>query len=66
MSLDFGMFTDDGESALVDLVHFANKYALNDRSVRLLLEALSENEAFEEASDTVVRERVFKFLGRNA
>lgn len=65
MSLEFGMFTDDGESAVVDVVHLAMKYALNDRSVRLMLEALSENETFEEASDTVVRERVFKFLGRN-
>lgn len=62
MSLDFGMFTDQGNAAVVDLVHFAMKYQLNDHSVRLMLGALSENEVFEEANDTAVRECVFGFL----
>lgn len=65
VEVEFGMFTDMGEDVIYDIVKFADKYALNDRSVRLILEALSENEAFAEAADTVVRENVFKFLGRN-
>lgn len=62
MSLEFGMYTDAGESALVDLAHFALKYQLNDVSVNNMLWALAETEAFSEASDTVVRENVFAFL----
>ena len=66
MEYEFGMFSDDGEAAVAELVKFAGKYALTDSTINALLEALSKEEVYSEATDTVVRERVFKYLDRAA
>jgi hypothetical protein len=59
MMKEYGMFTDMGDDLINDFVLLARRYQLNDASVRLALEAFALNETFDEASDTVVRERVF-------
>lgn len=59
---EFGMFSDAGEAMINDFVAFANKHQLNDESIIQILWAIAENELFFEASDTVVRERVFAKL----
>lgn len=59
---EFGMFTDAGENLIADVIALARKHQLNDKSVNQILWALSENEVFAEASDTVVREQVFAVL----
>ena len=61
---EFGMFSDDGEAAVAELVTFAGKYALTDSTINALLEALSKEEVYSEATDTVVRDRVFAYLNR--
>ena len=59
---EYGMFTDQGDALIDDLVILANKYQLHDRSINAMLWAISENETFAEASDTVVRDTVFATL----
>jgi hypothetical protein len=61
---EYGMFTDQGDALIDDLVIFANKYQLNDKSINAMLWAISENETFSEASDTVVRGNVFDKLNQ--
>lgn len=56
--MGYGMFTDHGNDVVHQLVVLAKKHMLNDKSVIAMLKALSENETFSEAGDTVVRERV--------
>ena len=56
--MGYGMFTDHGNDVVHQLVVLAKKHMLNDKSVIAMLKALSENETFSEADDTVVRERV--------
>jgi hypothetical protein len=63
---DYGMFTDQGDALVHDFVMFVDKYQLNDRSINAMLWAISENETFSEASDTVVRENVFAKLQRSS
>lgn len=60
--MGYGMFTSEGNDAVHALVIFAKKYNLTLPSVRDMLLALSENHRFSEATDTVVRERVFAAL----
>lgn len=62
--LDFGMMSDAGEDMIYDLVKLANKFMLNDSTVNAMLLAISNEEVYAEATDTVVRERVFAALGR--
>jgi hypothetical protein len=56
---DFGMFTDAGETVVASLVDLAKKSALPWDTVETMLQALSNNEVFSEASDTAVREAVY-------
>jgi hypothetical protein len=56
------MFSDAGEEAVYQLAVLAKKNALSELSIRMMLEGLAETEAFEEANDTVVRERVFAYV----
>ncbi len=63
---EYGMFTDQGNALIDDLVIFANKYQLNDKSINAMLWAISENDTFSEASDTVVRDNVFAKLQRSS
>lgn len=64
-SKEFRMFSDAGDQLIGAFVEFANKYQLNDKSINECLWAISENEAYAEAADTVVRERVFAALNRS-
>lgn len=61
--MNFGMYSDIGNYVIQDLVNLANKAQLSDRAVLSMLEALSKDEMYAEAMDTVVRERVFAQLG---
>ena len=63
MNFNFGMYSDLGNYVIQDLVNLANKAQLSDRAVLGMLEALSKDEMYAEAMDTVVRERVFAQLG---
>jgi DNA-binding IclR family transcriptional regulator len=56
---DFGMFTEMGNNAVVSLVELATKAMLPWSTVESMLEALSQNEVYAEATDTVVREAVY-------
>ena len=67
MDVEFGMFSGAGEDVVYDIVKLAGKHALSDSTINRILEAIADNEeAFKEASDTVVRERVFAHLNRAA
>jgi len=63
---DYKMFTDQGDALIHDLVMLIDKYQLHDRSVLLMLSAISENDTFLEATDTLVREAVFAKLQRSS
>ena len=63
MNFNFGMYSDLGNYVIQDLVNLANKAQLSDRAVLGMLEALAKDEMYAEATDTVVRERVFAQLG---
>jgi hypothetical protein len=63
---DYQMFTDQGDALIHDLVMLNDKYQLHDKSVLLLLSAISKNDTFFEATDTLVREAVFAKLQRSS
>ena len=63
---DYQMLTDQGDALIHDLVMLVDKYQLHDRSVLLLLSAISENDTVLEATDTLVREAVFAKLQRSS
>lgn len=63
---EYGMFTDQGNELIDDVIKLANRHQLHDRSINAILLALAENEAFDEAADTVVREKVFASLERSS
>jgi hypothetical protein len=63
---DYQMFTDQGDALIHDLVMLIDKYQLHDKSVLLLLSAISKNDTFFEATDTLVREAVFAKLQRSS
>ena len=60
--MNYGMYSDIGNYVIQDLVDLANKAQLSDRVVLSMLEAISKDEMYAEAMDTVVRERVFAQL----
>jgi hypothetical protein len=60
--MNYGMYSDMGNYVIQDLVDLANKAQLSDRVVLSMLEAISKDEMYAEAMDTVVRERVFAQL----
>ena len=60
--MNYGMYSDIGNAIIHDFVKLANKAQLSDRAVYAMLEAISKDEMYAEAMDTVVRERVFDAL----
>jgi hypothetical protein len=59
---DYGMYTDAGNSAVDSIVEMARKHQLSWRTVKYMLAALAQDERFEEATDTAVREAVYETL----
>jgi len=59
---EFGMFTEEGDYEIFRIVDLAKRARLTWSQVSGLLEQLSNTEGFEEAIDTVVRERVWEEL----
>jgi hypothetical protein len=59
---EFGMFTEEGDYEVFRIVDLAKRARLTWHQVSGLLQQLSNNEGFEEAGDTVVRERVWEEL----
>jgi len=60
---NYGMFTDEGNLAVADLVTFSKIHNLQDTVVLALMNALSKDDRFGEATDTAVRETVGIELG---
>ena len=63
--MDYGMYTDAGNSAVDSIVEMARKHQLSWHTVYDMLEAISLEEAYEEATDTAVREAVYETLVGN-
>ena len=61
----YGMYTDAGNSAVDSIVEMARKHQLSWHTVHDMLEAISLEEAYEEATDTAVREAVYQTLVGN-
>ena len=61
----YGMFTDAGNSAVDSIVEMVRKHQLSWPTVRAMLSALTQDERFEEATDTAVREAVYETLFSN-
>ena len=61
----YGMFTDAGNEAVHSIVEMARKHQLSWQTVYDMLEAISLEEAYEEATDTAVREAVYETLVGN-
>ena len=59
---EFGMFTEEGDYEIFRIVDLAKRANLTWSQVTGLLDQLSNTEGFEEATDTVVRERVWECL----
>lgn len=59
----FGMFSDEGNQEVADIVKFATKMDMDWNSVYGLLQQLARKEQFAEATDTMVREIVYDTLG---
>ena len=62
---NYGMYTDAGNSAVDSIVEMARKHQLSWHTVYDMLEAISLEEAYEEATDTAVREAVYETLVSN-
>jgi len=63
--MGYGMYTDAGNSAVDSIVEMARKHQLSWQTVYDMLEAISLEEAYEEATDTAVREAVYETLVGN-
>lgn len=59
---EFGMFTEQGDYEVFRIVDLAKRARLTWHQVSGLLQQLADNPAYEEATDTVVRERVWEEL----
>jgi len=57
---DYDMYTDAGNEAVNSIVEMACKHQLSWRTVKYMLAALALEEAYDEASDTAVREAVYQ------
>ena len=62
---NYGMYTDAGNSAVDSIVEMARKHQLSWPTVVGMLEAISLEEAYEEAGDTAVKEAVYETLVSN-
>lgn len=61
----YGMFTDEGNTAVHEIVAVAYRIDISWMVVMQMLEKLSRVKGFEEASDTAVRDEVwFALSGR--
>ena len=60
--MDYGMYTDAGNAVIGSIVDLARKHQLTWHTVHDMLEAISLEEAYEEATDTAVREAVYETL----
>ena len=61
----YGMFTDEGNAAVHEIVAVAYRIDISWMVVMQMLEKLSRVKGFEEASDTAVRDEVwFALSGR--
>ena len=58
----YGMYTDAGNEAVHSIVEMAGRHQLSWQTVYDMLEAISLEEAYEEATDTAVREAVYETL----
>ena len=63
--MNYGMYTDAGNSAVDSIVEMARKHQLSWQTVYDMLEAISLEEAYMEAIDTAVREAVYETLFGN-
>jgi hypothetical protein len=63
MNFNYGMFTEEGNLAIADLVTYSKIHNLPDTVVLSMMKALSSDERFGEATDTEVRETVGVELG---
>jgi len=59
---EYGMFTEQGDYEVYRIVDLAKRARLTWHQVSGLLQQLADNPAYEEAGDTVVRERVWEEL----
>ena len=59
---EYGMFTEQGDYEIYRIVDLAKRARLTWHQVSGLLQQLSSDPAYEEAMDTVVRERVWEEL----
>jgi hypothetical protein len=59
---EFGMFTEQGDFEVYCIVDLALKARLTWHQVSGLLQQLADNPAYEEATDTVVKEQVWEYL----
>ena len=59
---EFGMFTEQGDFEVYCIVDLALKARLTWQQVSGLLQQLADNPAYEEATDTVVKEQVWEYL----
>ena len=62
---NYGMYTDAGNSAVDSIVEMARKHHLSWPAVAGMLSALALQEAYDEASDTAVKEAVYQTLVSN-
>jgi len=61
----YGMFTDEGNAAIHEIVAVAYRINIRWSVVMQMLNSLSRRKGFEEASDTAVRDEVwFALSGR--
>jgi leucyl aminopeptidase (aminopeptidase T) len=56
----YSMYTDAGNAAVDSIVEMACKHQLSWSTVRAMLSALAQEEAYDEATDTAVREEVYQ------
>ena len=62
---NYGMYTDAGNEAVHSIVEMAGRHHLSWHTVYDMLEAISLEEAYEEATDTAVKEAVYETLVSN-
>ena len=62
---NYGMYTDAGNSAVDSIVEMAGRHHLSWPTVVGMLSALALQEAYDEASDTAVKEAVYQTLVDN-
>jgi hypothetical protein len=60
--MSYGMFTDAGNAVVDSIVEMGRKHQLSWHTVHDMLEAISLEEAYEEARDTAVMEAVYETL----